>query len=230
MDDYDMLVGGKEPMDESNITEASVPSNIKSFAKRKGVTALVNKVAGWAEKVGARISGGTAIGYNYSTLVLDMKYQAGEIRINTDNDTIKLYNEPVNSFPEFKKIYDEENPIDEIKVNESIQVGDKVKIKKEYGGIKGEVTDKNGSFIIVNGESYHESDAEKINTRTNENVAQTLAETIKLGEGVIEEELCPAGKAYIKRRKAAGEKSSAYLSGRAVKVCKGQMSGRAKKK
>ena len=63
-----------------------------------------------------------------------------------------------------------------------------------------------------------------------ENLAQTLAETIKLGEGVIEEELCPKGKAYIKRRKAAGEKSSAYLSGRAVKVCKGQMSGRKKKK
>lgn len=63
-----------------------------------------------------------------------------------------------------------------------------------------------------------------------ESVAQSLAETIKLGEGVIEEELCPKGKAYIKRRKAAGEKSSAYLSGRAVKVCKGQMSGRKKRK
>jgi len=61
-------------------------------------------------------------------------------------------------------------------------------------------------------------------------VSETLAETIKLGAGVIEEELCPKGKAYIKRRKAAGEKSSAYLSGRAVKVCKGQMSGRKKKK
>ena len=61
-------------------------------------------------------------------------------------------------------------------------------------------------------------------------VSETLAETIKLGEGVIEEELCPKGKAYIKRRKAAGEKSSAYLSGRAVKVCKGQMSGRKKRK
>jgi hypothetical protein len=46
----------------------------------------------------------------------------------------------------------------------------------------------------------------------------------------INEELCPAGKAYIKRRKAAGEKSSAYLSGRAVKVCKGLMSGKKKKK
>jgi hypothetical protein len=46
----------------------------------------------------------------------------------------------------------------------------------------------------------------------------------------INEELCPAGKAYRKRRIAAGEKSSAYLSGRAVKVCKGQMSGKKKKK
>ena len=63
-----------------------------------------------------------------------------------------------------------------------------------------------------------------------ESISQTLAETIKLGEGIIEEELCPKGKAYIKRRKAAGEKSSAYLSGRAVKVCKGQMSGRKKRK
>ena len=41
----------------------------------------------------------------------------------------------------------------------------------------------------------------------------------------IVEELCAKGKAYRKRRMAAGEKSSAYLSGRAVKVCKGQMQG-----
>lgn len=39
------------------------------------------------------------------------------------------------------------------------------------------------------------------------------------------EELCKKGKAYRAKRVAAGEKSSAYLSGRAVKVCKGQMQG-----
>ena len=39
------------------------------------------------------------------------------------------------------------------------------------------------------------------------------------------EELCAKGKAYRRKRMAAGEKSSAYLSGRAVKVCKGQMKG-----
>ena len=57
------------------------------------------------------------------------------------------------------------------------------------------------------------------------NVIKDLDELKQLGEGVIEEELCPKGKAYIKKRQAAGEKSSAYLSGRAVKVCKGQMKG-----
>ena len=37
------------------------------------------------------------------------------------------------------------------------------------------------------------------------------------------EALCKKGKAYRAKRMRAGEKSSAYLSGRAVKVCKGQM-------
>ena len=41
----------------------------------------------------------------------------------------------------------------------------------------------------------------------------------------IAEELCKKGKAYRAKRMRAGEKSSAYLSGRAVKVCKGQMQG-----
>ena len=47
----------------------------------------------------------------------------------------------------------------------------------------------------------------------------------ELIEELVYEELCKRGKAYIAARKRAGEKSSAYLSGRAVKVCKGQMKG-----
>ena len=50
-----------------------------------------------------------------------------------------------------------------------------------------------------------------------------VAETIKLGQNLNESTLCKRGQEYIKARKAAGEKSSAYLSGRAVKVCKGQI-------
>jgi hypothetical protein len=42
---------------------------------------------------------------------------------------------------------------------------------------------------------------------------------------MLNEKLCKKGQAYRRKRMAAGEKSSAYLSGRAVKVCKGQMKG-----
>ena len=98
-----------ETLDETMLDEAYVPDNIKKFAKQRGVSSLVNKVAGWAEKVGKGIRGGTAIGKNYSTLILDMGYQTSDIYINTENETIELYGEEVNSFPEFKKVYDAHN-------------------------------------------------------------------------------------------------------------------------
>jgi hypothetical protein len=44
-----------------------------------------------------------------------------------------------------------------------------------------------------------------------------------LDDILAEKKLCPKGKAYYNRRRAAGEKPSAYLSGRAVKVCKDLM-------
>ena len=44
-----------------------------------------------------------------------------------------------------------------------------------------------------------------------------------LSDILAEKKLCKKGKAYYNRRRAAGEKPSAYLSGRAVKVCKGLM-------
>ena len=75
--------------------------------------------------------------------------------------------------------------------------------------------------------NYAVDSEDRINTK--ESIAKDIAETIKLGKN-LNEELCAKGKAYRKRRIAAGEKSSAYLSGRAVKVCKGQMSGKKKKK
>jgi hypothetical protein len=57
---------------------------------------------------------------------------------------------------------------------------------------------------------------------TKEEVIDELKEIKKLGEQ-LNEELCEKGKRYIKARQAAGEKSSAYLSGRGVKVCKGSI-------
>ena len=54
-----------------------------------------------------------------------------------------------------------------------------------------------------------------------------LREAVKnvLSEKKNKSKLCKRGRDYIAARKRAGEKSSAYLSGRAVKVCKGSIKG-----
>ena len=115
------------PIQEDEISEAYVPSNIKDFAKRKGISSLVNKVAGWAEKAGKGIRGGTAVGKNYNTLVLDLGYQDGAIRINVSDDydepTIELYGEPVYDAKSFAAVLnaqsDDEN-ISELDINDPV--------------------------------------------------------------------------------------------------------------
>ena len=114
----------KGEMKEGELEEAYVPSNIKEFAKRKGATSLVNKVAGWAEKAGKGIRGGTAIGKDYSTLILDLSYQDGAIRINLDDDTVTLYDEEIFDAKSFKQVYlanQEESKDSEM--NEDIDLG-----------------------------------------------------------------------------------------------------------
>jgi hypothetical protein len=441
----------KGEMEEAKLTEAFVPRNIAEFAERKGVSRLVKTVAGWAEKVGKRIVGGTAIGKNYDTLILDMTFQGSEIRINTEYETVELYDEPVRTFHQFKRVYEENQEenleegindfspityakkvlngemsiedameetglryvtladlIKKLKLNPALEeaitdprIGnpkfgpapkefaslraklgddsllDKIQMinvnvlrdlldeldsynleenkdstyneyseigYKKVGEAKGGELDERyflevsvrdaskaldifrdqysdfpiklyGSNVyasnnldgiydfyydlmsqdieildssdfdeddfededenlfevqkgfgdrispetfaklkdqVVNysGNKYKVTDSDEFTITIEDEDGETktinlnqfiqkglipelkkkLQETIQLGEEMIYEELCPAGKAYIKRRKAAGEKSSAYLSGRAVKVCKGQMSGRSKKK
>jgi hypothetical protein len=281
MEDYEEIVGDTEKVEEAELSEANVPSNIRDFAKRKGVSSLVNKVAGWAEKVGKGIRGGTAIGKDYSTLILDMTYQGSEIRINTDNDTITLYDEPVRSFNDFQRVYadGEGNNLEEgmggeidekyfVKVSSKDarkaigtydEYRDNFDIKKYDDTLYASNTpsdiydfyyDLSSQDIEI--EDWNIGEDEDDENAFDSEYEKTLRETIKfikeskpeatteeviaelkeikaLGEQ-LNEELCPAGKAYIKRRQAAGEKSSAYLSGRGVKVCKGQMSGRKKKK
>ena len=63
---------------------------------------------------------------------------------------------------------------------------------------------------------------------TNEEIKAELKNIKELGSLLDEKaksKLCKRGRDYIVARKRAGEKSSAYLSGRAVKVCKGQIKG-----
>jgi hypothetical protein len=127
----------KGKMKEGELEEAYVPSNIKEFAKRKGATSLVNKVATWAEKAGKGIRGGTAIGYNYSTLVLDLGYQDGAIHINLNDDTVELYGEEVFDAKSFKQVYlDNQEESKDSEMNEDIDLGHK---DNEPHMIKGEL-------------------------------------------------------------------------------------------
>jgi hypothetical protein len=108
-EDFDESV--KVKTDKHIKESVSIPSNILEFADRKGVTSLVKKVARWAEKSGKRITGGTAIGKNYDTIVLDLSYQGSEIYIDLDDETVKLFGQPINSPKEFAEV---------LKMNESV--------------------------------------------------------------------------------------------------------------
>jgi hypothetical protein len=113
-DHIEQSISQKQGMNEENIEEAYVPENIKKFAQRKGVTNTVNQVARWAEKMGKRIVGGTAIGKDYSTLLLDLTYQGGEIRINTDTDEIEINDQDIIDYQSFADAVDSlSEPINE---------------------------------------------------------------------------------------------------------------------
>ena len=55
-----------------------------------------------------------------------------------------------------------------------VEIGDTVKIDKNYGGGKGVVDDKIGSYVIINGESYHESDVKVTKSSLDERINTIL--------------------------------------------------------
>jgi len=109
------------------------------------------------------------------------------------------------------------------------------KIEKELN--KASKLHKAQSAALGKASKMHKSQADRISKMTNEDDAMKKSkkgmamygkkmtkESLEELTGLFEK-LCAKGKAYRRKRMAAGEKSSAYLSGRAVKVCKGQMKG-----
>jgi hypothetical protein len=142
-DDDDFRLGKTDPNwndedvyddDDDELTEAAtVPSNIMDFAKHKGqyAVALVKKAATWAEKAGKYISGGTAIGKNYSTIILDMKHHGSEIRINLDTDVITLFDKKVTDAKSFAKVL--ANNLEEATKKEQDSAVDSAKAKIEQG-------------------------------------------------------------------------------------------------
>jgi len=90
------------------------------------------------------------------------------------------------------------------------------------------------SFILENLKGYSDYfPGGKTKGLTTDELSDILMNIVKdiedEGKQLDESTLCKRGQDYIKARKAAGEKSSAYLSGRAVKVCKGDIKFKGKK-
>ena len=120
---------------------------------------------------------------------------------------------------------------------DEVQKGHNEKVSKEvFSKLQGKIISYKGEDykVISSGDAVlkmQDSDGKfksiNLNQFNVDGLIREIMETIELGKN-LNEELCPKGEAYRKRRMAAGEKSSAYLSGRAVKVCKGQMSGKKK--
>jgi hypothetical protein len=162
---------------------------------------------------------------------------ATEFKINLKHllDKHVVKGEALSDFEEEDVNYDELYSDYKYKVNEAKpKKGHGEKISKEvFAKLKGKtISYKGADYKVVDSDEAvltlkdEDGKSKTINLRqfNVDGLINEILETIALGKN-LNEELCPKGKAYIKKRQAAGEKSSAYLSGRAVKVCKGQMKG-----
>ena len=162
---------------------------------------------------------------------------ATEFKLNLKHllDKHVVKNEELSDFEEEEANYDELYSDYKYKVNEAKpKKGHGEKISKEvFAKLKGKTINYKGQdYKVVDSDEAvltlkdEDGKSKTINLRqfNVSGMIDEIMETIELGKN-LNEELCPKGKAYIKKRQAAGEKSSAYLSGRAVKVCKGQMKG-----
>jgi len=126
--------------------------------------------------------------------------------------------------------------VDEVKPKK----GHGEKISKEiFAKLKGKtISYKGADYKVIDSDEaviklkHKDGDTKTINLKqfNDSGLIDEIIETVLLGRQLNEKKLCKKGEAYRKRRMAAGEKSSAYLSGRAVKVCKGQISGKKRKK
>ena len=119
-----------------------------------------------------------------------------------------------------KKAVDKMDQPKDFDLKKTLKKMDKVEKHKESDYILTPINEKDDAAMKKSalGMAMYGKKAKMRESELRGMIRETIFETIT-------EELCAKGKAYIAKRKRAGEKSSAYLSGRAVKVCKGQMKG-----
>jgi hypothetical protein len=108
---------------------------------------------------------------------------------------------PQTQRPEFVKVfYDNDNDLKglDIPMLNEVEVGDIVKIDKAYGGGKGEVKDKKGSFVVVNGSSYHESDVKLIKEYSDEDSDPSEDDIAQAEFGMDYDQLGPNEKEWVR--------------------------------
>ena len=112
----------------------------------------------------------------------------------------------------------------------------KLKEKKGYGKSSGyryrSIYKKDGKFYFMQDNPFSPGIRQEFGPYKTKQSAIRKMESFPPGtsyrdltEEELYEKLCKRGKAYIAKRKREGEKHNPFLAGRAVKVCKGQMSG-----
>ncbi len=162
---------------------------------------------------------------------------ATEFKLNLKHllDKHVVKSEALSDFEDKEVDYDELYSDYKYKVDEAKpKKGHGEKISKEvFAKLKGKtISYKGADYKVVDSDEAvltlkdEDGKSKTINLRqfNISGMIEEILETIELGKQ-LNEKLCKKGEAYRKKRMAAGEKSSAYLSGRAVKVCKGQMKG-----
>jgi hypothetical protein len=233
MDDYDEIIGTTEKVNEVNLKQAKLSS--AEYQKAKKLKDF--KASDWKwnadEDLYTKVNEGMG-GQLDEPYFIEVSLRDARIAMDMFDDryrrsNIKMYGSNVYAADTPEDIYDlyydfQNQDIEVLDYNvdgDLDEATDYMKRRKAMDDYAVNKKDKPAKLYNPNpsGKTDYMKRREK-----------DLSEKINEAFDKINEELCPAGKAYIKRRQAAGEKSSAYLSGRAVKVCKGQMSGRAKKK
>lgn len=96
----------KEQIQAAKGYNRKLPSNIVEFLKdRPEQKAKATKVNNWLlDILGRSICGGTAVGKHYSTLILDITWQGGEISINEDGQ-ISFRNNIIENKKQFNKTF-----------------------------------------------------------------------------------------------------------------------------
>ena len=112
----------------------------------------------------------------------------------------------------------------------------KLKEKKGYGKSSGyryrSIYKKGGKFYFMQDNPFSPGIRQEFGPYKTKEAAKRKMQSFPPGtsyrdltEEELNEKLCKRGKAYIAKRKRQGEKHNPFLAARAVKVCKGQMSG-----